>query len=122
VNPDWLSHDPAVGRAYQADPLVSHAVSAGWHRALQHAIGRAHAQAGAWSSPLLVVASHGDHIVDARAIARWVAGTPAGIVEARYWDDLHHEIFNETANADVFAVVESWLDRTLAGRRSAVQP
>src|SRR5512134_2268340 len=29
VNPDWLSHDPAVGRAYMDDPLVSHKVSAG---------------------------------------------------------------------------------------------
>ena len=113
VNPDWLSHDPEVGRAYMADPLVSHKVSAAWLRALQRAIRDAHARAGAWSSPLLVVASHGDHIVDAQAIASWVARTPAGTVDAVYWDDLHHEIFNETRNAEVFAAVERWLDGKL---------
>jgi alpha-beta hydrolase superfamily lysophospholipase len=118
VNPDWLSHDPAVGRAYQDDPLVSRRVSAGWHRALRRAMSSAHAQAGAWSSPLLVVASHADHIVDARAVASWVARAPAGVVEARYWDDLHHELFNETRNEEVFAVVERWLDERLG----AVQP
>jgi alpha-beta hydrolase superfamily lysophospholipase len=113
VNADWLSHDPAVGRAYMADPLVSHKVSAGWHRALQHAMASAHAQAGAWSSPLLVVASRGDHIVDAQAVAAWVARTPPGTVEAVYWDDLHHELFNETRNEEVFAAVEKWLEGRL---------
>jgi len=110
VNPDWLSHDPAVGRAYEDDPLVSHRLSAGWLRALQRAIGEAHACAGAWPSPLLVVASHGDHIVDARAVARWVAAAPAERVKAVYWDDLHHELFNETRKEEVFAVVAQWLE------------
>lgn len=118
VNAGWLSHDPAVGRAYDADPLVSHQVSAGWHRALQHAMTSAQARAGAWRTPLLVVASHGDHVVDARAIAGWVSRAPAGTVQARYWDDLHHELFNETRNEEVFAAVERWLDERL----SAVQP
>jgi acylglycerol lipase len=117
VNPDWLSHDPAVGRAYQADPLVSHKVSAGWFRAVQRAIVEAHARADAWSSPLLVLASHGDHIVDAQAIARWVSRTPDGIVKAVYWDDLHHELFNEIRQADVFTAMAEWLDTRLAGVR-----
>jgi acylglycerol lipase len=119
VNADWLSHDPAVGRAYGDDPLVSHKVSAGWHRALQRAMSSAHAQAGRWASPLLVLSSHGDHIVDAQAVAAWVARTPTGTVDAAYWDDLHHELFNETRNEEVFAVVEKWLDGRLP---PAVQP
>lgn len=113
IHPEWLSHDPAVGRAYQADPLVSHRLSAGWLRALQHAIGQAHAQAPAWSSPLLVVASHGDRIVDAAATARWVARAPATQVHAVYWNDLHHELFNETAKEEVFAAVAGWLDERM---------
>lgn len=114
VNPDWLSHDPAVGRAYEQDPLVSHRVSAGWFRALRHATSEAHARAAAWSSPLLLLASRGDHIVDARAAARWASRAPAGTVETVCWDDLHHELFNETKKEDVFAVVEAWLERRLA--------
>jgi alpha-beta hydrolase superfamily lysophospholipase len=118
VNPDWLSHDPAVGRAYMDDPLVSHKVSAGWFRAVQRAIVEAHARADAWSSPLLVLASHGDHIVDALATARWVSRTPEGLVKVVYWDDLHHELFNEVRKADVCAAMAEWLDARLAG----VQP
>jgi alpha-beta hydrolase superfamily lysophospholipase len=109
VHPEWLSHDPAVGRAYQDDPLVSHKVSAGWFRALQRAIREAYERADAWPSPLLVVASRGDHIVDAAAVARWVERVPAGRVEAVYWDDLHHELFNETRKEEVFDVMADWL-------------
>jgi acylglycerol lipase len=116
VNPDWLSHDPGVGRAYQADPLVSHKVSAGWFRALQQAIHETHARAREWSSPLLVVASYGDHIVDAQATRRWVANAPTALVEAVYWDDLHHELFNETRQQEVLAAASAWIEARL-GRR-----
>ncbi len=114
VNPDWLSRDPEVGRAYQADPLVSHQVSAGWFRALQGAIARAHGGAEAWTTPLLVLASRGDRIVDAEATRRWVARAPAGLVESRFFDDLHHEIFNERGKEAVLDVVAGWLDDRLS--------
>jgi acylglycerol lipase len=110
VNPAWLSRDPEVGRAYVADPLVSRQVSAGWFRALQQAIAEARAAAPRWASPLLVLASRGDHLVDADATARWVAAAPAGHVTSVFWDDLHHELFNETNRQDVFAAMERWLD------------
>ncbi|MET0552611.1 MAG: lysophospholipase [Vicinamibacteria bacterium] len=110
VNPAWLSRDPEVGRAYLADPLVSRKVSAGWFRALQEAMARARAGAPRWTSPLLVLASRGDRIVDADATARWVAAAPAAHVTSFFWNDLHHELFNETTQQDVFAAMERWLD------------
>jgi lysophospholipase len=119
VRPDWLSRDPEVGRAYVADPLVSRTVSAGWFRALQEAIGRARAGAPRWVSPLLVLASRGDHIVDADATARWVEAAPAAHVSSLFWDDLHHELFNETTKQDVFAAMERWLEDRLQTRSDA---
>lgn len=113
VHPEWLSHDPAVGQAYQADPLVSHRLSAGWLRALRRAFAQVHAEAPGWSSPLLVLASDGDHLAHAEATRRWVARAPAAHLEAVYWNDLQHELFNETTKEEVFAVVEKWLDDTL---------
>jgi alpha-beta hydrolase superfamily lysophospholipase len=113
VDPAWLSHDPAVGRAYVTDPLVSRRVSAGWFRALQRAFAEAHAGAARWSSPLLVLASRGDRLVDPDATARWVAAAPATHVSSVFWDDLYHELFNETAQQDVFAAMERWLDARL---------
>jgi alpha-beta hydrolase superfamily lysophospholipase len=85
-------------------------VSAGWFGALQEAIARARADAPRWASPLLVLASRGDRIVDAEATARWVAAAPAEHVSSVFWDELQHELFNETTNADVFAAMERWLD------------
>ena len=109
VNPAWLSRDPEVGRAYVADPLVSRTVSAGWFRALQQAMAEARAAAPRWSSPLLVLASRGDHLVDADATARFVAAAPPAHVSSVFWDDLHHELFNETTQREVFAAMERWL-------------
>ena len=120
VSPDWLSRDPEVGRAYVGDPLVSRKVSAGWFRALQEAIARARAGAPRWASPLLVLASRGDHIVDADATARWVAAAPAAHVSSVFWDDLHHELFNETTRPDVFGAMERWLEDRLQGQ--AIEP
>jgi alpha-beta hydrolase superfamily lysophospholipase len=113
VDPAWLSHDPAVVRAYVTDRLVSRKVSAGWFRALQRAFVEAHAGAARWSSPLLVLASRGDRLVDPDAVARWVAAAPAPHVSSVFWDDLYHELFNETARQDVFAAMERWLDARL---------
>ena len=113
VDPGWLSHDPEVGRAYVADPLVSRKVSAGWFRALQRAFAEAHAGAPRWASPLLVLASRGDRLVDPDAVARWVAAAPAALVSSVFWEDLYHELFNETTNADVFAAMDRWLEARL---------
>jgi alpha-beta hydrolase superfamily lysophospholipase len=117
VNPDWLSRDPAVGRAYLADPLVSRKVSAGWFRALQAALRETHERAGEWRSPLLMVASDGDRIVDANATRAWAERATVGSV--RIWKDLRHELFNETNQEEVFAAVVAWLDERLASARTA---
>jgi acylglycerol lipase len=116
VHADWLSHDPAVGPAYLADPLVSRKVSAGWFRALQRAFASAREGAPRWASPLLVLASRGDHLVDADATARWVAAAPKEHVSSVFWDDLHHELFNETTKTDVYDAMERFLDARLQGR------
>lgn len=109
VNPGWLSRDPAVGRAYLADPLVSRKVSAGWFRALQAAIRETRARAGEWRSPLLIVASSADRIVDGFAAAEWIRDAGPGLVRMDLWDDLQHELFNETNREEVFADVLGWL-------------
>lgn len=119
VTPAWLSRDPEVGRAYLADPLVSRKVSAGWYRALVAAQARARHGAAVWASPLLVLASRGDRLVDAAVTARWVAAIPPAYVSSVFWDDLQHELFNETTREDVFAAMERWLAARLQDKRDA---
>lgn len=122
VTPGWLSRDPEVGRAYLADPLVSRKVSAGWFRALQQAIRRAREDARRFASPLLVLASRGDRLVDAEATARWVADAPPAHVSSVFWDDLHHELFNETTRTEVFAAMERWMEERAAAAGRTPSP
>jgi acylglycerol lipase len=126
LNTGLLSHDPAVGPAYRADPLVSRSVSLDWYAALHQAFGFVHTHAGALALPALVVASPDDALSDPEATRRFLARAPAGRAEAEWYPGLYHELFNETeaARTRVFARVEQWLEARLLrpGRAPAPAP
>jgi len=109
VDETLLSRDPAVGIAYAADPLVTHAVSAGWYRALQQAFDDAFARAPGLLVPTLVLYAGGDAVVDPEATARWVSRTPKGRVEARRYDGLYHEILNAPEKDQVLERIKDWI-------------
>jgi acylglycerol lipase len=111
-----LSHDVAVGQAYDRDPLVSHAVSAGWFAALKQAQAEALAAASRLGVPTLVMSSGDDRIVDPEAAAAFAAAAPPGRVDYVRWPGLYHEMLNEpeTLRAPVLARIDSWLDARLA--------
>jgi alpha-beta hydrolase superfamily lysophospholipase len=120
VDPALLSRDPSVGAAYAADPLVSHAVSAGWYRALQEALADVDERAPSLQVPTLVLYAGADALVDPEATARWAARTPPGRVEAFRYDSLYHEILNAPEKEQVWRRIEEWiLGRVdaVAGRR-----
>jgi acylglycerol lipase len=110
VNARRLSHDPEIGPAYLADPLVSRAVSLGWFAAVQEAFAFVQAQAGSLALPALVLASPDDSLADPEATRAFLAKAPAGWVEAVWYPGLYHELFNETEKEKVFAEVGRWLD------------
>lgn len=112
-----LSHDLAVGQAYDRDPLVSHKVSAGWFAALGRAQAEAHASASRLQVPTLVMSSGDDRIVDPEAAAAFAAAAPAGKVEYVRWPGLYHEMLNEPEElrAPVIARIDAWLDARLEG-------
>jgi alpha-beta hydrolase superfamily lysophospholipase len=109
VDPAQLSRDPAVGAAYAADPLVSHAVSAGWYRALQTALVDVHERAPSLQVPTLVLYAGADALVDPEATARWVSRAPPGRVEAHRYDGLFHEILNAPEKEQVQARIQAWI-------------
>jgi alpha-beta hydrolase superfamily lysophospholipase len=110
LDPAHLSKDPAVGRAYVADPLVGHKVSARWYASLQRAFAEAHAGAQRLSVPTLVLSAGADRMVDPEATRRWAARTPPGLCALVEWDGLFHECFNEPERQQVFERLESWLE------------
>jgi alpha-beta hydrolase superfamily lysophospholipase len=113
VDPTLLSRDPAVGVAYAADPLVSHAVSAGWYRALRQALTEAHDRAPSLRVPTLVLYAGADALVDPEATARWVALAPQALVQAFRYEGLYHEILNAPERARVERHIEAWIARQI---------
>jgi alpha-beta hydrolase superfamily lysophospholipase len=108
--PEKLSHDPAVVRAYRADPLVHQRLSArlGGFIASEGAVVRA--AAAQWDTPTLLMYAGDDALVAPQGSASFAAQAPAECVSARRFDGYYHEIFNERHNEEVFDTLQWWLD------------
>lgn len=109
IDPACLSRDTAVGAAYMADPLVSHAVSPRWFTSVNKAMARVHEAAPRLTLPTLLLAAGEDRIVDAERSAQFAARAPKTLVEFVRWEGLRHEMLNEPEREQVWGRVESWL-------------
>ncbi len=119
VGSEYISHDPAVVAAYDADPLVNHRVSARWFTTTLEVLEDVNRRAPTLSVPALVMQSGDDHLVDPAATRDWAARAPAGLVEYVEWPGLYHEMFNETVHETVLARAEVWLSTHLTGAVAA---
>jgi alpha-beta hydrolase superfamily lysophospholipase len=106
-----LSRDPAVGEAYARDPLVSHAASAGWLRAIGDAQREVRARAPGLRVPTLLMASGDDRLVDAEATREFARAAAPGVVEFVWWDGFFHEMLNDVGREQVLARIVAWLER-----------
>ncbi len=107
---EYISHDPAVVAAYDADPLVNHRVSARWFTSTLEVLADVNRRAGDLKVPSLVMQSGDDHLVDPEATRSWAARAPAQLVEYEEWPGFYHEMFNELAHDVVLERVASWLE------------
>jgi alpha-beta hydrolase superfamily lysophospholipase len=105
----FLSHDPAVVREYDSDPLVHDRVTGRLVGFIAESAGHVHARAAAWTVPTLLLWAGDDHIVAPAGSAAFAAEAPRAVVEAHRFDALWHEILNERAAGPVYAVLERWL-------------
>jgi acylglycerol lipase len=110
-----LSRDTAVGEAYARDPLVSHAASAGWLRAIGRAQRDVRARAPQLRVPTLLMAASGDRLVDAEATRQFAREAPPNAVEFVWWDGFYHEILNDHGRGQVVAKIVDWLERHTGG-------
>ena len=109
LNAELVARDPEVVKAYLADPLVHRRISAGlaaW--ILQNGTATV-AQASAWTVPTLLLYAGQDHLVDAKASARFAQTAPPSCVQAQCFEDMYHEIFNDPEADQVFAQLKGWL-------------
>ncbi len=111
LNPAFLSHDPEVVAAYQADRLVHDRISARLARFIAEAGRATLAAAPQWTVPTLLLYAGDDHLVNAEGSRRFAKVAPRQVVSSRCFDTLYHEIFNEADAQPVFDALRRWLDQ-----------
>jgi acylglycerol lipase len=109
IDPNVLSHDPAIAAAYVNDPLVHKRITAGLY-ASTIARGEAFiARAHELQVPFLLLHGRDDQIVDPIGSQRFFAAATVPGRAFCLYPGLYHEIFNELEHEKVFQDIESWL-------------
>lgn len=106
----WVSHDPAVVAAYQADPLVHDRVTPKLVNFIADGGEVARGRAPAWATPTLLMWAGSDRCVAPRGSAAFAAAAPRGVLTAHEFPSMFHELFNEPDQDKVFDVLHAWLD------------
>ncbi len=106
ISGDQLAHDPAVGVAYFADPLVQPRSTARLGAQLFGAMKRARSQFARLNVPTLVIHGGADTLVPT-AGSETLAALPG--VERRVLPNLRHESLNEPEGPKVVAGIVDWL-------------
>lgn len=118
----YLSHDPAVERAYIRDPLVHSKITPRLLRALLAAVAVCQTRATELAIPTLMVVAGNDRLVDASGSDAFHAQLPPGLATLHRYQDYYHEIFNEVGAARVFDDMQAWLTAREPTLMSAPMP
>lgn len=111
-----LSHDAAVVAAYRHDPLRSGWITPRLARFIFQSGRHCIEAAASLPVPTLLLVAGADRLVDPRGSRAFAAGARAsGQLTMCVYDDLYHELFNETAAGrnQVLAQLEGWLEHNL---------
>jgi len=115
LDPVTISRDPDVVQAYIHDPLVHYSTSLGFGKAALKAIDLCFGRAQEFPAPLLVMHGKGDRIAypsGSEDFAKLVRAA-GGDITLKLWNDLYHEVHNESEKAEVFEFMVDWLERHL---------
>ena len=128
---DWLSRDETEVDAYLADPLCGeqHPMTYGFVADLLSVTAAAMEPAGIAllpaSTPILLLTGGADPVSNGGANVRALEAVlrDAGLtVDARYYPDARHEIFNETNRDEVVTDLLQWLDQVARSRSAHPHP
>jgi len=109
LDPEGLSRDPEVVRAYLEDPLVFRRMTTSLAVELMNAIERTARSAGRVRVPLLMLHGEADPICPSSGTRRFFEGLAVEPRRIQIYPGLRHEIFNEPEHVRVFEDVLAWV-------------
>lgn len=109
LQPEWVCSDPAVVRAYVADPLNHDRITPRLVRFIVDGGLLLRQAAPRWATLTLLLYAGADRCVAPRGSDAFAASAPASMVAHRRYDGMAHEIFNEPDQARVLADLSTWL-------------
>jgi alpha-beta hydrolase superfamily lysophospholipase len=109
IDPEGLSRDPAVVRAYVDDPLVYGRMTLSLAAELFAAVGRTAAAPGDVDLPVLLLHGGADSLCPAEGSRAFHSGLRRGAKRLRVYPELRHEIFNEPEREAVFEDLLDWV-------------
>jgi alpha-beta hydrolase superfamily lysophospholipase len=118
---DWVSRDPAVVKAYEADALVHDRITGRVGLFVARQGPAVIAAAPRWTTPTLLMWAGADRCVSPAGSAAFAAGAPRDVVTVREWPGLFHEIFNEPEQDDVLKAMSDWLAARVPETAQAAQ-
>lgn len=101
VDSRWLSRDPAVVEAYQADELVHSKVSLQWFSSFQRERDYAISHLGQITAPCLLLLPLGDQLVDSEFTLSLFDRLGSQHKRLHTFADAYHELFNEVDEGPV---------------------
>ncbi|RJX28734.1 MAG: alpha/beta hydrolase [Desulfarculus sp.] len=114
IQPEMLSHDPEVGRAYMADPLVHRVGNVRWFSETLAARDRCLARAHELTvQGLLVLYGQDDALVDPAGTRDFCGRVRLADLTCRGYPGMYHEVFNELGREQVLAELSAWLGERL---------
>ena len=114
IDPAVLSRDPAVGKAYAADPHVGRKVSMKWFAEAERAMAEVKARAGQIRAPVLVMHGTNDRLASVEATRALFAEIGSSDKELAVYDGFYHELFNEPEKQDLYERVTLWLSERVS--------
>lgn len=107
-----LTTDPAVTRAYLADPLVHDRISVATGVEMLEAAARLDHFEGDLPVPVLLLHGSSDVLTSPDGTKDF-AGRVSGDVTLKIWKDLKHELHNEPNKTEVMSFIVNWISEIL---------
>ena len=109
LDPNALSRDPEVARAYLEDPLVQRKITASLASEMLSAMKRTATAAAAVRVPMLLLHGEDDRICPVAGSRNFFEQLKVTQRELRTYPGLRHEIFNEPEQAAVLGDLVGWI-------------